>query len=98
MRNGQHHYAERVELQDKIVVAVTSESGADGPGREYEFEVVAIVEDPSSAAHYAICYGEALDQYLVTDEAGRVMEDYALAQAILDDFERDAHPRREGGS
>lgn len=80
-----HARAERVELQDKIVVATSREGASDSP-EEFEFEVVGIVEEAGSAAHYAVCYSEGLDEFIVTDETGTLLPDDKLAQEILNDF------------
>jgi len=50
-----------------------------------EFEVVGIVEDEEHHG-YSICYSEAVDEFVVTDAKGTLVEDDALAQEILDDF------------
>jgi hypothetical protein len=79
--------AERVELQDKIVVSTSRVSASEGAEpEEFEFEVVGIVEEAGSAAHYAVCYSEELDEFIVTDEAGTLLPEDKLAQEILNDF------------
>lgn len=53
--------------------------------RRLEFEVVGIVEDEEHHA-YGVCYNEQEDEFVVTDDNGRILEDDNLAQEILDDF------------
>ncbi len=98
MENGWQKSAERIELQDKIVV----ESGiANGPetqtGERFEFEVVGIVEDSETRTRYAVCYSERADEFIVTDDVGQLLEDDALAQSLLNDFLEQAEgPEGEG--
>jgi len=54
-------------------------------GKKLEFEVVGLVEDDEDRA-FAVAYSEAADEFMVTDDAGALLEDEALAQEILDDF------------
>ncbi len=54
-------------------------------GQKYEFEVVGLVEDDEDHS-FAVAYSEAADEFVVTDEAGNLLADDALAQEILDDF------------
>jgi len=54
-------------------------------GKRLEFEVVGIVEDEEHHA-FAVCYSESADDFVVTDEAGKLLADETLAQEILDDF------------
>ena len=44
-----------------------------------------MVEDEDNNA-YAVAYSEGADEFVVTDEAGKLLEDDSLAQEILDDF------------
>ena len=86
--NGHQARADRVELKDKVVVEAPVQqvkSGASHPAH-YEFEVVGIIEDAASAQHFAVCYSETIDEFIVTDEHGRLVSDDALAQDILTDF------------
>ena len=58
-------------------------------GRSLAFEVVGILEDPDVSASYAVLRHETAgedDEFVVTDSAGALLEDDALAQEILDDF------------
>jgi len=91
--------AERVELQDKIIVE-TIDQPAPGaaPPEPYEFEVVGIVEDSTSKFNYAVCYSEKADEFIVTDEVGRLLRDDGLAQEILNDFldQAEEAPEEEG--
>src|SRR5579863_5749148 len=85
--NGQEKRAAKIELQDRIVVETQPESGqAERPGQAFEFEVVGIVEDAESASHYAVCYSESADEFIVTNDVGELLDDDALAQEILADF------------
>ncbi|MGB8265619.1 MAG: hypothetical protein WCE44_04820 [Candidatus Velthaea sp.] len=54
-------------------------------GKQIEFEVVGLVEDDENNA-YAVCYSEKADEFVVTDNAGTLLDDDDLAQEILDDF------------
>jgi len=54
-------------------------------GTTLEFEVVGLVEDDENNA-YAVCYSEKADEFVVTDQAGTLLDDDDLAQEILDDF------------
>jgi hypothetical protein len=54
-------------------------------GQSLEFEVVGLVEDDENNA-YAVCYSENADEFVVTDDAGTLLDDDELAQEILDDF------------
>lgn len=67
-----------LELRDVLVVETTD-------GQKLEFEVVGLVEDEEHAG-YAVCYCESADEFVVTDAAGKLLDDDALAQEILDDF------------
>jgi hypothetical protein len=85
--NGHHREATRVELQDRIVVETKPEGAtADAPVEQFEFEVVGIVEDADSTAQYAICYSDRVDEFIVTNETGELLDDHSLAQDILTDF------------
>lgn len=44
-----------------------------------------LVEDDEKNA-YAVCYSEKADEFVVTDDAGTLLDDDDLAQEILDDF------------
>lgn len=54
-------------------------------GRKLAFEVVGLVEDEDDNG-FAVAYCEESDDFVVTDAAGALLEDDALAQEILDDF------------
>jgi hypothetical protein len=54
-------------------------------GSELRFEVVGLVEDDENNA-YAVCYNDASDEFVVTDQFGDLLDDEELAQEILDDF------------
>ena len=59
-------------------------------GASYDFEVVGTLEDPDTAASYAVLWHEAAGngegQFIVTDSAGNILEDDELAQRVLDEF------------
>ncbi len=76
--NGESHGEGKVELRDTVVIETTD-------GQKYEFEVVGLVEDDENHA-FAVAYSEQADEFVVTDDAGNLLEDDALAQEILDDF------------
>ncbi len=54
-------------------------------GKKFEFEIVGLVEDDEQNA-FAVAYSEAADEFVVTDAEGKLLDDDALAQEILDDF------------
>ena len=54
-------------------------------GQQLEFEVVGLVEDEEHQG-FAVCYCEPADEFVVTDDNGKLLEDETLAQEILDDF------------
>ncbi|MBC5805756.1 MAG: hypothetical protein DLM53_08105 [Candidatus Eremiobacter antarcticus] len=79
--------AEHVDIQDTIVVETsTSDRPAVEARAQREFEVVGIVEDSGSTMRYAVCYSQAADEFIVTDDVGTLLDDEDLAQEILDDF------------
>jgi hypothetical protein len=59
-------------------------------GTSLQFEVVGILEDPEVDASYAVLWHESTDegegQFIVTDLAGKILDDETLAQQVLDDF------------
>ncbi len=57
----------------------------EADGKKLEFEIVGIVED-DDANSFAVAYSEAADEFVVTDDAGKLLHDADLAQEILDDF------------
>jgi hypothetical protein len=67
-----------VELRDVLVIETND-------GQRHEFEVVGLVEDEEKNG-YAVCYSEKVDEFVVTDAFGALLEDAELAQEILDDF------------
>ena len=85
-QDGHHEPAERLALEDKIIVTTKSPDAAEESEERLEFEVVGIVRDSESAADYAVCYSEGTDEFIVTDGSGQLLSDDALAQEILDDF------------
>jgi hypothetical protein len=81
--NGRPHPATRVEVCDTIVIG--RKAATPTPDEEQEFEVVGIVESETSL-RYAVCYCQTSDEFIVTDDAGTLVADEALAQEILEDF------------
>ncbi len=53
--------------------------------QKFEFEVVGLVEDDENNG-FAVAYSEVADEFVVTDEHGKLLEDDDLAQEILEDF------------
>lgn len=94
-RNGHFHNAQRVEISDTIVIGRAVCATTTVPTDEQEFEVVGIVEDPSSSLRYAVCYCESADEFIVTDDAGALVSNEALAQEILEDFLDQSHGTSE---
>lgn len=54
-------------------------------GKKFEFEVVGLVEDDENNA-FAVAYSEKADEFVVTDQFGKLLGEDTLAQEILDDF------------
>ncbi|MBV8170568.1 MAG: hypothetical protein JO219_01420 [Candidatus Eremiobacteraeota bacterium] len=96
MDNGSPHTATRVELEDTIVVASRLEQPPDAPLHELEFEVVALIGEDEADAKYAVCYCESADEFLVADIFGRIIEDDALAQEVLNGFLEHADDAQAG--
>lgn len=67
-----------MELRDTLVIETTD-------GQKFEFEIVGLVEDDENNG-FAVAYSEAADEFVVTDENGKLLENDELAQEILDDF------------
>jgi ferredoxin len=84
--NGRPASPDRVEIADTIVIETRSPDISSGATDEQEFEVVAIVEDSDSSQRYAVCYCEAEDEFIVTDDGGALLKNETLAQEILEDF------------
>lgn len=76
--NGESPEQAKLELRDVLVIQTQDE-------KQMEFEVVGLVED-EEANTYAVCYCEKEDEFVVTDDAGKLLEDDNVAQEILDDF------------
>lgn len=76
--NGESPEQAKLELRDVLVIQTQDE-------KQMEFEVVGLVED-EEASTYAVCYCEKEDEFVVTDDAGKLLEDDNVAQEILDDF------------
>ncbi len=68
----------KIELRDTLVIETTD-------NQKFEFEVVGLVEDDEQHG-FAVAYSEQADEFVVTDENGKLLEDDSLAQEILDDF------------
>ncbi len=67
-----------MELRDVLVIETTDD-------KKFEFEIVGLVEDDENHG-FAVAYSQEADEFVVTDENGKLLEDDALAQEILDDF------------
>ncbi|HLY02750.1 MAG TPA: hypothetical protein VKR56_09675 [Candidatus Cybelea sp.] len=84
-------------LELKEVLNIETNEGASLP-----FEVVGILEDPQENVSYAVLLHEpengGEEQFIVTDLAGNLLEDDALAQEILDDFLTYVHEGDEAGT
>ncbi len=76
--NGESPEQAKLELRDVLVIQTQDE-------KQMEFEVVGLVED-EEANTYAVCYCEKEDEFVVTDDLGKLLEDDNVAQEILDDF------------
>ena len=78
-----------MQIADTIIVG--TRTAPQAANVEQEFEVVGIVEDEASSTHYAVCYCESSDAFIVTDDGGLLVSNEQLAQEILEDFlEHDA--------
>ena len=97
MQDGQHESAEIVELGDRIVVAIKSENGNGAAPVERDYEIVGIVADADSSAHFAVAYNEPADEFIVTDAAGQLLPDDALAQDILNEYLTQSDTDQEEG-
>src|ERR1700730_8212257 len=87
VHNGRHQEAERVEAEHGIIVETEAAGEQSASAQDQrEFEVVGIVEDADSSRRYAVCYSEAVDEFIVTDEVGKLLSNDTLAQEVLDDF------------
>ena len=64
---------------DDVLVIETNE------GEKFQFSVVGVVEDEDHE-RFAICYSEEIDDFVVTDSNGTLLDDDKLAQEILDEF------------
>lgn len=73
-----HEPADSLELRDAIIVETQD-------GKQLKFEVVGLVEDEETHS-FAVCYCEEVDEFIVTDVNGTMLDDDKLAQEILDDF------------
>jgi hypothetical protein len=54
-------------------------------GEKHEYEIVGLVEDDEGNG-YAVGYSEKADEFVVADNAGKLLDNDELAQEILDDF------------
>src|ERR1700677_4061641 len=72
-------------LELKEVLYIETDDGVS-----LRFEVVGILEDPQESVSYAVLLHEpendGEEQFIVTDLAGNLLDNDALAQEILDDF------------
>ncbi|MDQ6825743.1 MAG: hypothetical protein M3Z14_00895 [Candidatus Eremiobacteraeota bacterium] len=76
--NGESSDQAKLELRDVLVIQTQDE-------KRLEFEVVGLVEDDEGHT-YAVCYCEKEDEFVVTDDLGKLLANDSLAQEILDDF------------
>ncbi len=65
-------------MRDTLVIETTDD-------KKFEFEVVGLVEDDENNG-FAVAYSAAADEFVVTDDQGKLLENDELAQEILDDF------------
>jgi hypothetical protein len=86
VRNGHRKSAQHIELGDHIVIAIEDGRGDGLIRAERDYEVVGIVEDTESTSHFAVAYCHPSDEFIITDESGRLLDDDGLAQEILDDY------------
>jgi len=88
---------EPLELSETLYIETSD-------GRSMPFEVVGILEDADEGLSYAVLRRDSDDgddEFIVTDEAGKLLDDEAFAQDILDDFltfadEDDDRPGQNG--
>jgi len=84
-------------LELKDVLRIETNDGESLP-----FEVVGILEDPQEGVSYAVLLHEpendGEERFIVTDLAGKLLENDALAQEILDDFLAHVHEGDEAGA
>ncbi|HUY41871.1 MAG TPA: hypothetical protein VMV82_09925 [Candidatus Dormibacteraeota bacterium] len=72
----------RLDVNDTLVVKTPS-------GGELPFVVMALLEDEEEGSGYAVLLHEPEDgeeSFIVTDPYGKLLEDDALAQDVLDDY------------
>ena len=55
-------------------------------GKEFDFQVVGIIEDDETNGEYAVAFSEEADEFIVMDAEGKLLEDDELAQEILEQF------------
>lgn len=98
VQDGQSKRAERVDLGDRIVLALKSDNDNGPAPVERDYEIVGIVADAESPEEFAIGYNEASDEFIVTDAGGQLISDDALAQDILNEYlEQSDEGEREDG-
>ncbi len=78
MNNGESKEEGTLELRDVLVIERTT-------GEKHDYEIVGLVEDEEHN-EFAVGYSTTADEFIVTDAAGKLLEDENLAQEILDDF------------
>jgi hypothetical protein len=72
----------RLDVNDTLFVKTPS-------GEELPFVVMALLEDEEEGSGYAVLLYEPEDgeeSFIVTDPYGKLLEDDALAQDVLDDY------------
>ncbi len=77
-QDGEGNDDGKVELRDTLVIETTD-------GQKYEFEIVGLVEDDEKNG-FAVAYSEKADEFVVTDDNGKLLDNDELAQEILEDF------------
>ena len=48
---------------------------------------MSLVSDPDTDTVYGVAYSEESDDFIVTDDTGKMIDDKALAAEIINDFE-----------
>ncbi len=71
---------DKLALEDTLVIETTD-------GKRHEYEVVGLVTDSDTDILYGVAYSEENDDFIVTDDAGKLIDDQALVDEIIRDFE-----------
>ncbi len=70
----------KIDLEDMLIIETTD-------GVRHEYEVVSLVSDPETDTVYGVAYNEKADNFIVTDDMGKLIDDQELADEIIHDFE-----------